>query len=137
MRCPSATKPTDLPLVVRAVRLALADGRDSVRWIPDRAARGGMDAASRAGGGVRQARRRGNERDHTCVATKDTQRAAVFSLQLRRAHQQLREELARIREALGRDEHVVTGLQVHCLAFCSALATHHRDEDDGGAGHNR
>jgi hypothetical protein len=26
---------------------------------------------------------------------------------------------------------VVTGLQVHCLAFCSALATHHQGEDDG------
>jgi len=62
------------------------------------------------------------------VATNDTQRAAVFSLQLRRAHQQLRDELARIREALGGDEHAVTGLQVHCLAFCSALATPHRGE---------
>ena len=71
------------------------------------------------------------ERDHTCVAADDTQRAAAFSLQLRRAHQQLRDELARIREALGGDEDVVTGLQVHCLAFCSALATHHRGEDDG------
>jgi hypothetical protein len=65
------------------------------------------------------------------VATNDTQRAAVFSRQLRRAHQQLRDELARIREALDGDEHVVAGLQVHCLAFCSALATHHRGEDDG------
>jgi hypothetical protein len=93
--------------------------------------RGGMDAASRADGGVRQAWRRRNERDHTLRGHNDTQRAAVFSLQLRRAHQQLRDELARIREALGGDEPVVTGLQVHCLAFCSALATHHRGEDDG------
>jgi hypothetical protein len=62
------------------------------------------------------------------VATNDTQRAAAFSLQLQRAHQQLRGELARIREALGGDEPVVTGLQVHCLAFCSALATHHQGE---------
>jgi hypothetical protein len=90
-----------------------------------------MDAASRAGGGVRQAWRRRNERDHTCVATNDTQRAAAFSLQLRRAHQQLRDELAQIRQALGGDEHVVNGLQVHCLAFCSALATHHLGEDEG------
>jgi hypothetical protein len=65
--------------------------------------RGGMDAASRAGGGVRQAWRRRNERDLTCVAANDTQRAAVFSLQVRRAHQQLRDELARIGEALGGD----------------------------------
>ena len=63
------------------------------------------------------------------MATNDTQRAAVFSLQLWRAHQQLRDELARIREALGGDEPVVTGLQVHCLAFCSALAEHHQGED--------
>jgi hypothetical protein len=90
-----------------------------------------MDAASRAGGGVRQAWGRRNERDHTCVATNDTQRAAALSLQLRRAHQQLRDELAQIREALGGDEHVVNGLQVHCLAFCAALATHHLGEDDG------
>ena len=65
------------------------------------------------------------------MATNDRHRAVAFSLQLRRAHQQLRDELARIREALGGDEYVVTGLQVHCLAFCSALATHHRGEDDG------
>jgi Hemerythrin HHE cation binding domain len=85
----------------------------------------------RAGGGVRQAWRRRNERDHTCVAANDTQRAVAFSLQLRRAHQLLRDELARIREALGADEHAADGLQVHCLAFCSALATHHLGEDDG------
>ena len=57
------------------------------------------------------------------MAANDTQRAVSFSLQLRRAHQQLRDELARIREALGGDQHVVTGLQVHCLAFCSASAS--------------
>ena len=62
------------------------------------------------------------------MATNDRHRAVAFSLQLRRAHQQLRDELARIREALGGDEPVVTGLQVHCLAFCSALATHHQGE---------
>ena len=65
------------------------------------------------------------------MAANDTQRAVAFSLQLRRAHQQLRDELARIREALGADEYAVDGLQVHCLAFCSALATHHLGEDDG------
>jgi hypothetical protein len=90
-----------------------------------------MDAALRAGGEVRQAWRRGNERDHICVAANDTQRAVAFSLRLRCAHQQLSDELARIREALGGDEHVAEGLEVHCLAFCSALATHHQGEDDG------
>ena len=61
----------------------------------------------------------------------NTQRAEAFSQQLRRAHQQLRDHLARIRDGLGRDEHVGTGLEVHCLAFCSALGTHHGGEDDG------
>ena len=61
----------------------------------------------------------------------NTQRAEAFSQQLRRAHQQLRDQLARIRGGLGGDEHVETGLEVHCLAFCSALGTHHGGEDDG------
>ena len=109
LRLPHRERP-HLPLVVRAVRLAIslmagtacAGFRIALR-------RGGMDAASRAGGGVRQAWRRRNERDHTCVAANDTQRAVAFSLQLRRAHQQLRDELAQIREALGADEHRLTG----------------------------
>ena len=65
------------------------------------------------------------------MVANDTQRAVAFSLQLQRAHQQLSDELGRIREALGGDEHVAEGLEVHCLAFCSALATHHQGEDDG------
>jgi hypothetical protein len=60
-----------------------------------------------------------------------TQRAEAFSQQLRRAHQQLRDQLTRIREGLGQDEGGQAGLEVHCLAFCSALATHHGGEDDG------
>lgn len=66
-----------------------------------------------------------------CVAASDSQRAAAFSQQLRQAHQQLRAQLARLRGELGRDEHADTDLQVHCLAFCSALATHHAGEDNG------
>lgn len=121
-----------MPLVVPEVRPATllmagtpcAEFRITLR-------RGGMNAASRAGGGLRQAWRRADERDHTRVATNGARRAAAFSLQLRRAHQQLRDELARIREALGGDERTVTGVHIHCLAFCSALAAHHQGEDDG------
>ncbi len=65
------------------------------------------------------------------MAANDDQRAAAFSQQLRQAHQYLREQLAGIRDELGRDQPAGTGLQVHCLAFCSALTTHHEGEDGG------
>lgn len=61
----------------------------------------------------------------------DSRRAAAFSQQLRQAHQYLRDQLTRLRGEPGRDEHAGTGLHVHCLAFCSALATHHAGEDNG------
>jgi hypothetical protein len=72
-----------------------------------------------------------NERDHAFLATNDRQRAVGFSLQLRQAHQHLREQLTRIRRESGWIEHAETELPVHCLAFCSALTTHHTGEDDG------
>lgn len=72
-----------------------------------------------------------NERDHVFVATIDGQRAVAFSRQLRQAHQQLRDQLTAIRADLGRIEPALTDLPVHCLAFCSALTTHHGGEDDG------
>ncbi len=72
-----------------------------------------------------------NERDHDSVATNDGQRAAAFGRQLRQAHQHLRDQLTRIRGELGQDDHMETGLPAHCLAFCSALTTHHVGEDDG------
>lgn len=72
-----------------------------------------------------------NERDRVFVATNDGQRAVAFSSQLRQAHQQLRDQLTRIRGELGQNDHMETGLQAHCLAFCSALTTHHVGEDDG------
>lgn len=65
------------------------------------------------------------------MGANDSQRAAAFSQQLRQAHQQLTGQLARLRGELGRDEPTETGLEVHCLAFCSALATHHGGEDNG------
>jgi hypothetical protein len=55
----------------------------------------------------------------------------AFSRQLRQAHQDLRDQLARIRSELGGNEQAETNLRVHCLAFCSALTAHHAGEDDG------
>lgn len=72
-----------------------------------------------------------NGRDHVCVATDDGQRAVAFSRELRLAHQHLTAQLTRLRGELGRNGSTETGLQAHCLAFCSALTTHHVGEDDG------
>jgi hypothetical protein len=65
------------------------------------------------------------------VTSSDGDRAAAFSLQLRRAHQELQERLSRIRGQLGQPAVEPAGLQVRCLAFCSALTAHHRGEDEG------
>jgi hypothetical protein len=65
------------------------------------------------------------------VATNDSQRAMAFSRQLRQAHQHLKDQLTTIRGELGRIEHAEAEFPVHCLAFCSALTTHHAGEDDG------
>ena len=72
-----------------------------------------------------------SERDHDFVATNDNQRASAFSQQLRQAHQDLRGQLTRIREELGRNDDVQAELQVHGPAFCSAVTAHHVGEDDG------
>lgn len=72
-----------------------------------------------------------NEMDHVSVATNDSQRAVAFSRQLQQAHQHLRDQLTRIRGQLRRIEPAETELPVHCLAFCSALTTHHVGEGDG------
>ena len=65
------------------------------------------------------------------MSTNDGQRAVAFSRQLRQAHQLLREQLTRIREEPGRLEHSETELLLRCLAFCSALTTHHVGENEG------
>jgi hypothetical protein len=65
------------------------------------------------------------------VSTSDGQRAVAFGRQLRRAHQHLSDQLAGIRGQLGENDQLETGLQAHCLAFCSALTTHHAGEDGG------
>ncbi|WP_416873948.1 hemerythrin domain-containing protein [Kitasatospora sp. SC0581] len=67
------------------------------------------------------------------MASPSTGRTAALSLQLSRAHQDLRRRLADLRANLGRprpdggDDRLLT----HCLAFCTALTNHHQGEDDG------
>ncbi|MFJ9444449.1 hemerythrin domain-containing protein [Kitasatospora sp. NPDC101235] len=67
------------------------------------------------------------------MASPSTGRTAALSLQLSRAHQDLRRRLADLRANLGRprrpggDEALLT----HCLAFCTALTNHHQGEDGG------
>ena len=85
--------------------------------------RGGVVAASRAGDGLRQAWRCGNEGPPP-VATHDRDRAVALSLQLARAHQELRNRLRDLRARPG-------SLTEHCLAFCTALTAHHEGEDAG------
>ncbi|GAA2000943.1 hemerythrin domain-containing protein [Catenulispora subtropica] len=60
-------------------------------------------------------------------------RTAALSIQLARAHQELRRQVAAIRADLGRrriENATDATLVTHCLAFCDALATHHRGEDE-------
>jgi hemerythrin-like domain-containing protein len=62
-------------------------------------------------------------------------RLAAFGNQLIDVHLWLREELARLREDV--DSHLEgrggrpRELRAHCLAFCSALTSHHTGEDEG------
>ncbi|MFE4518832.1 hemerythrin domain-containing protein [Kitasatospora sp. NPDC056783] len=61
-------------------------------------------------------------------------RTAALSLQLSSAHQDLRRRLAGLRANLGRPRPDGDGddaLRAHCLAFCTALTSHHQGEDDG------
>ncbi|MFE7593390.1 hemerythrin domain-containing protein [Kitasatospora sp. NPDC057512] len=66
------------------------------------------------------------------MASPSTGRTAALSLQLSRAHQDLRRRLADLRANLGRPRpHGDDRLLTHCLAFCTALTNHHQGEDDG------
>ncbi|MEU9043049.1 MULTISPECIES: hemerythrin domain-containing protein [unclassified Kitasatospora] len=58
-------------------------------------------------------------------------RTAALSLQLSRAHQDLRLRLADVRSHLGRPRPDGDTLLTHCLAFCTALTNHHQGEDSG------
>ncbi|GAA1952230.1 hemerythrin domain-containing protein [Kitasatospora viridis] len=67
------------------------------------------------------------------MASQDGDRTAALSLQLARAHQELRRRIGGIRSDLGR-ERPRSGddtLLTHCLAFCAALTAHHQGEDGG------
>ncbi|MEU1289805.1 hemerythrin domain-containing protein [Kitasatospora sp. NPDC005856] len=82
------------------------------------------------------------------MASPSTGRTAALSLQLASAHQELRRRLTDLRADLGRPRrpdgpHLPDdpdhpggggddgGLLAHCLAFCTALTSHHQGEDSG------
>ncbi|MGW0122037.1 hemerythrin domain-containing protein [Streptomyces sp. NPDC003327] len=65
------------------------------------------------------------------MASPDGSRAAALSRQLTHAHQELRRRIGDIRSNLGRSGFDDAALRTHCLAFCSALTTHHEGEDEG------
>ncbi|MFI8460562.1 hemerythrin domain-containing protein [Kitasatospora sp. NPDC085464] len=67
------------------------------------------------------------------MASPSDGRTAALSLQLSRAHQDLRRRLAAVRVGLGhrRPDDGDDTLLTHCLAFCTALTNHHQGEDDG------
>ncbi|MEW2468808.1 hemerythrin domain-containing protein [Streptomyces sp. NPDC046994] len=65
------------------------------------------------------------------MASQDRDRMAAWSLQLAEAHQELRHRINEIRTGLGQRRLSDDALLTHCLAFCTALTTHHHGEDDG------
>jgi hypothetical protein len=65
------------------------------------------------------------------VASPDGDRAVALSLQLAQAHQRLRDQIAEVRAGLGHRRLSDDTLATHCLAFCDALTSHHRGEDEG------
>ncbi|MGW5419804.1 hemerythrin domain-containing protein [Streptomyces sp. NPDC003943] len=58
-------------------------------------------------------------------------RVAALSRQLHQAHEDLRRRIGETRARLGRPGPADRTLLDHCLAFCAALTSHHRGEDDG------
>lgn len=73
-------------------------------------------AASRAGGGQRQAWRRGIEGDHILVVAHDGEHTAAWSRQLAAAHAALRKQLHNLQTNLAA-AHAGSVLPGHCLAF--------------------
>ncbi|MEY9860541.1 hemerythrin [Catenulispora sp. GAS73] len=65
------------------------------------------------------------------VAFPGGDRAVALSLQLAQAHQRLRDQIAEVRAGLGHRRRSGDTLVTHCLAFCDALTSHHRGEDEG------
>lgn len=65
------------------------------------------------------------------MASPEHERVLALSLQLAQAHQTLRSQIAKVRAGLGQRRLSDDALVTHCLAFCDALTTHHRGEDEG------
>ncbi|MQY10847.1 hypothetical protein SRB5_09600 [Streptomyces sp. RB5] len=65
------------------------------------------------------------------MASPNGERAVALSLQLAQAHQELRRQINDIRTSVGHRKLSDDVLVTHCLAFCTALTTHHQGEDDG------
>ncbi|WP_194920557.1 hemerythrin domain-containing protein [Catenulispora rubra] len=65
------------------------------------------------------------------MASPGGDRAVALSLQLAQAHQRLRDQIAEVRAGLGHRRLSDDTLATHCLAFCDALTSHHRSEDEG------
>jgi hypothetical protein len=69
------------------------------------------------------------------MASPEGDRVAALSVQLSQAHQVLRRQITEIRAGLGRRQPNRDALVTHCLAFCAAMTSHHRGEDDGMFAH--
>ncbi|MFF7474136.1 hemerythrin domain-containing protein [Streptomyces sp. NPDC008092] len=65
------------------------------------------------------------------VASRDGDRAVALSRQLVRAHDEMRRRIREIRTGLGHRRLSDDVLLTHCLAFCTALTSHHQGEDNG------
>ncbi|MEV0186940.1 hemerythrin domain-containing protein [Kitasatospora purpeofusca] len=64
------------------------------------------------------------------MASQNGGRTVALSRQLSLAHEELRRLINDLKSGAGHRRAGGT-LAAHCLAFCSALETHHRGEDDG------
>ena len=65
------------------------------------------------------------------MASPNGDRVTALSRQLSQAHGELRHRIDDLRTRLGQHRPSGDSLVTHCLAFCSALASHHEGEDEG------
>ncbi len=65
------------------------------------------------------------------MASRSPDRAAALSVQLAQAHQELRRQINQLRTSRGQRSPGNDVLLGHCLAFCTALTSHHQGEDTG------
>ncbi len=65
------------------------------------------------------------------MASQDGDRTVALSRQLVLAHDELRRLIKDLKAGARHRRTGGDSLATHCLAFCSALETHHRGEDDG------